>query len=146
MNRPAPEPSFVTGSTRPTDAALWASVEATLTDVVLPVVTDEFARSSLLQLVSLARFAASRGPDTTVARREAVSDVLSEMNVSVQTDDAVAVYAAASAVLVGAIGSGDPGVATRKEKLRQLLVEHLDADLESTSVLMNGFRGKLPDA
>jgi hypothetical protein len=132
-------------STWPSDEALWTSVEKTLAAVVLPAITDVFARSSVLQLVSIARYAATRGRDPTSDRAASLAQLLDELGVTRLGDDAVSVYRDASAALVSLNGSADSKTQMGKTKIRLMLVEHLDADLATNSVLMNGFRGVLPD-
>jgi len=53
---------------RPTDTALWASVEATLRRAVLPGIDDPHTRQVVVQLVGLAAYARDRGPDPTPDR------------------------------------------------------------------------------
>jgi aminoglycoside phosphotransferase (APT) family kinase protein len=45
---------------RPSHDALWASVEQTLRDVVLPTVADDFARQATVHLIGLAHYARTR--------------------------------------------------------------------------------------
>jgi len=46
----------------PADADMWRSVEATVRDVLLPSVADDWARVIAVQLVGMARYAATRPP------------------------------------------------------------------------------------
>ncbi len=132
------------GSTRPLDEALWRSVERSLTDVVLPAVDDAFARSTVLQLISLARYGATRGIDPTGSRVSEIRALLRGYGVVLNGADAAAVYAAASAFLTGP--TDDNAVVARRLRVRSLLLDHLADDLAANSVLMKGFHGRLPDA
>lgn len=133
------------GSTRPSDEALWRSVERTLTDVVLPAVDDAFARSSVLQLISLARYGATRGTDPTGSRVSEIRALLRGYGVRSNGADAASVFAAASDYLTGPTDDTPVAVA-RRSRVRGLLLDHLADDLAANRVLMNGFHGRLPDA
>ena len=52
----------------PSDAEMWRSVEATVRNVLLPSITDDWARVITVQLAGMARYAATRPPDPTAAR------------------------------------------------------------------------------
>ncbi len=142
---------------RPTDAALWASVAHTLREVVLPAVIDEFARLTVVQLVGLARYAMERGDDPTAARTQALADALNQLSglpvvdacwpVGSQASTA-AVMEAASAVLAACVSlpSDDPQAVAVRAVLRPVVVAQLDADLVGNVVLLDAFRGRLPDA
>lgn len=131
----------------PSDEALWDSVEKTLAGVVLPAITDAFARASVLQLVSIARYAATRGNDPTIDRLDSLAQLLDELGVQRSGNDATSVHQAASAALVSWEETAHSEAAVEvRAKIRLMLIEHLDADLATNRVLMNGFRGVLPDA
>lgn len=140
---------------RPTDAALWHSVVSTLRTVVLPDVQDPFARNAVIQLIGLALYALGRGDDPSANRVEAIAMALD----SLVTNPLVApqwpvsgprlaatVMEVASTVLTAAVGHHDADADAVRAKLRPLLIADLDEDLTGTIVLLNAFRGKLPDA
>jgi hypothetical protein len=137
---------------RPSDDALWASVEATVREVLLPAITDEHARAAAINLVGLSAYRRTRGPDHSCERRATVSAALD----SLADNPLVAPHwpgapgitpsAAASAVLVDAVGRSDEAAVAVRRVLRALLVSFLDEDVTVTAVLGTAFRGRLPDA
>ena len=62
---PSPRRSAVR---EPSDVEMWRSVEATVRDVLLPSIADDWARVIAVQLVGMARFAATRPADPMPAR------------------------------------------------------------------------------
>lgn len=142
---------------RPSDDALWAGVVQTLRDVVLPAVTDDFARVTVVQLIGLAHYARTRGEDPTAHRNEAIAAALDALTgcslvrehwQAPGTRDPAAVLRGASDVLVACIAlpDDDPDAVAIRAGLRPLLLAQLDADLVGNAVLMSAFRGRLPDA
>ena len=136
---------------RPSDRDLWQSVIATLRDVVLPDVHDEWARQATIQLIGLALYGRDRGPDPS-AKRAAELVLLLEAHVE---DPLVAPHwpaadplAAASAILVARTEAGtgptDRGLAVAA--IRALLIRHLDEDLDGGGPLLLSFRGRVPNA
>ena len=132
---------------RPSDGALWASVVQTLRDVVLPAVTDDFARITVVQLIGLAHYARTRDEDPTAPRAEAVAAALDTLTgCSLVSEhwqqhadrDPAAVLRAASDVLVACIAlpDDDPDAVAIRAGLRPLLLAQLDADLAGNAVLM----------
>ncbi len=143
--------------TRPSDAALWASIAQTLRNVVLPSVTDEHARIAVTQLVGLAHYALERGADPTVRRSTEIVEALDNLCGNSLVDahwspdsprDDRSVMTAASAVLQSCVGlpADDRAVVAVRSVLRSVLVAQLDADLAGNTVLLAPFRGRLPDA
>ena len=61
MPRPRLPSRFVVAE--PSDASMWRSVEATVRDVLLPSIADDWARVIAVQLVGMARYAATRPGD-----------------------------------------------------------------------------------
>ena len=133
------------------------SVGQTLRNVVLPFVTDDHARSAVVQLVGLALYAVERGADPTESRVEEIASALDELRGNRFADahwppgsprDGESVMRAASDVLSTCVGlpDDDAEVVAVRSTLRPVLMAHLDADLASNGVLMGTFRGKLPDA
>jgi hypothetical protein len=137
----------VTSGDRPSDDALWASVAATLRDVVLPQLDDEFARAATIQLIGLAGYARARGDDPAEARIEELRAVLGELpggGTSVASG-ASEVLAACADALVAATGRDDEEAATVRNRLRPVLLRHLDEDLAGDEGLLGAFRGRPPD-
>ena len=137
---------------------MWKCVEDTLRTVVLPALSDEFARASVVHLVGLARYATERGPDHSVQRVAEVAAALDALShhalvarhwtpTSPRTPDAVMDVAAyVLADCAGIVGDDDDAAADVRAALRTLLVTHLDEDLAGNAVLLSAFRGRLPDA
>ena len=141
-------------SPQPTDAELWRGVEATVRDVLLPALTDEWARAAAVQLVGLARYAQRRPADPTGARAAEVAGVLDLLahNKLVAAhwkgDDSVAVtdvLAAAGAVLAAAVGDDGADGDEVRRVLRPVLVRQLDDELAVTAPLVAAFRGQLDE-
>ncbi len=138
----------------PSDAEMWRSVEATVRNVLLPSISDEWARVITVQLAGMARYAASRPSDPTSTRVIELTETLDRLagNPLVapywpsQSTDPSAVYAAVSAVLAAAVSRDDQAGADVRDGLRAIVSRHLDEDLAVTSMLMPYFRGQLPDA
>lgn len=138
----------------PSDAEMWRSVEATVRNVLLPSITDEWARVITVQLVGLARYAATRPPDPTadrVAELAAVLDGLAGNPVVAahwrsQSIEPRAVLGAVSAVLADAVSRDDQPGDDIRDGLRSVVSRHLDEDLAVSGMLMPYFRGQLPDA
>jgi hypothetical protein len=63
----------------PSDAAMWRAVEATVRDVLLPSLADDWARVVAVQLVGMARFATTRPADPTPARVAELATVLDRL-------------------------------------------------------------------
>ncbi len=140
---------------RPTDAALWQSVASTLRTVVLPDVQDPFARNAVIQLIGLARYAMGRGDDPSANRVEAIAGALDSLvaNPLVAphwpvpgSRSSATVMRVAGTVMAAAVGHYDPDSDAIRAALRPLLIADLDEDLAVTAVLLNSFRGRLPDA
>ena len=141
---------------RPTDTALWASVEATLRRAVLPGIDDPHTRQVVVQLVGLAAYARDRGPDPTPDRIEELAHELDRLAgdghpvvagrwSSEHARDAEAVMTACADVLAVAIDADDAARREVQRRLRPRLVDQLDADLATEDVLLGAFRGRLPD-
>ena len=132
--------------TRPSDESLWVSVENTLRDVILPAITDEFARLSAAQLIGLAEYARRRGDDPREPRSVELAAILDQMS----SNAIVAAHwphddlnACLSAILVDALTRSDVEGDEVRERLRPVVVAHLDNDLLASSVLGRPFRGGL---
>ncbi len=146
----------------PSDDDLWASVDDTLRNVILPALTDEWARSAALQLMGVATYARERGADPHPARVAELAGALSSLggNRFVSWDgepNALAVMTAAGRALADAVSALDPDAAPAAQPdvraeaeevrrvLRPLLVAHLDDDLARSASTVPGFRGRLPE-
>jgi hypothetical protein len=103
---------------RPSDDALWTAVIETLRTAVLPHVGEPFAVLQTQRLIGLASYARDRGDDPSEHRRAAIAALIGD-------DDVTAVLL-------------DPND-LRGDRLRALLVHHLDADLASEAVLLEHF-------
>jgi hypothetical protein len=133
-----------------TDAALWRSVEVTGRDVILPAVTDEWVRASLVQLIGLARYAASRPPDPTAARVAELLAVLGSLDgnalvVAEWTGETTpaSVVGAVARILARAVGRADADADAVRRLLRPVVVRQLDDELAVTGALVGAFRGQL---
>jgi hypothetical protein len=138
----------------PSDAEMWRSVEATVRNVLLPSISDEWARVITVQLVGMARYAATRPGDQTAARVVELAETLDRLagNPVVaahwpsQSTEPRAVLAAVSAVLGDAVSRDDEAGDEVRAGLRTIVSRHLDEDLAVSGMLMPYFRGQLPDA
>ena len=63
----------------PSDVEMWRSVEATVRDVLLPSIADDWARVIAVQLVGMARFAATRPADPIPARVAELTEALDRL-------------------------------------------------------------------
>ena len=137
----------------PSDAEMWRSVEATVRDVLLPSIADDWARVMAMQLVGMARFAATR-PRRPDCRRgwpswPTVLDRLAPTPSSRRTGRCrrqrpEEVLAATGAVLAGAVARDDAAGDEVRAALRPVVSRHLDEDLAVTGMLMPYFRGPAP--
>ena len=132
--------------TRPSNEALWVCIEDTLRDVILPSLTDEFARVSAAQLVGLAEYARRRGDDPGDPRSIELAGILDDMASNAIVTEywpADDLSACLSAILVAALTRSDPDGDEVRQRLRPVVVAHLDRDLSASSVLGRPFRGGL---
>jgi len=133
---------------------MWRSVEATVRNVLLPSITDEWARVITVQLVGLARYAATRPADPTAARVAELAEALDRLagnpvvaaHWQLRSTEPIAVLRAVSAVLADAVSRDDQAGDDVRVGLRSVVSRHLDEDLAVTGMLMPYFRGQLPDA
>ena len=138
----------------PSDAEMWRSVEATVRTVLLPSIADDWARVIAVQLVGMARYAATRPVDPTPERVVELTGVLDQLagNAIVAAHwpplsaEPADVLAATSAVLADAVSRDDGAGDEVRTELRPVVSRHLDEDLAVTGMLMPYFRGHLPDA
>lgn len=136
---------------RPSDDALWRSVDRTLRDVVLPQLDDEWARRSVIGLIGLAAYARARPGDPDEPSRRALAAALDSLSANrlVQPHwPSASPFKAAGAVLAAAVSdtTDDGAAAEARSVLRPLLVQQLETELAGDMVLAEPFRGRLPDA
>jgi len=98
---------------------LWSAVIETLRSAVLPHVDEPFAALQTQRLIGLATYARDRGADPTDHRNDEIRALIGD-------DDVTAVLL-------------DPHDA-RGDRLRALLVSHLDADIADEAVLLEHFQ------
>lgn len=139
----------------PPDAELWRSVETTLRTVVLPSLTEDWAKVAAVQLIGIARLAITRPTDdplpARVAELAAALDGLRDHDVvaarwSESSDDPDVVLGAVSQVLAAVVAADDRSSRVVRDVLRPIVSRHLDEDLVVTAPLAPYFRGQLPDA
>lgn len=135
----------------PSDLELWHCVETTLRTVLLPSITDEWARTAAVHLVGLAGHAATRPDDRTAERAAELSCVMDQLaeNPLVRSEWPIvscapeAVLTAVSRVLVAAVDDDGPAGDAIRQQLRTVVVRHVDDDLAVTGRLLPYFRGVL---
>ncbi len=133
-----------------TDAEVWACVEHTLRQVILPALPadQEWARAATVQLVGLVRYAATRPPGGDVAERrraelvEALGAVEGNPLVPAGGEPADRVAAA----LVAAVGDTGEDAQQIRAVLRPVVVAHLDEEVAVTGPLVDAFRGRLDES
>jgi hypothetical protein len=132
----------------PTDEQLWRSVEHTVRHVLLPLIDDEWARAAAIQLVGLARYAATR-PDGRVAANAAElvgvlatlaanPIVAAESRISDAPDD---VLTTVGSLLAAAVNDDGPAGDEIRAVLRPVVARQLDDELAVTAPLVPYFRG-----
>ena len=138
----------------PTEQQMWRAVEATVRNVLLPSIGDDWARVAAVQLVGMARYAQQRPPDPLAARaaelrgaldRLAANPIVASHPVPAGAGDG-GVLAAVGKVLADAAARDDPPADEVRAQLRPIVRRQLEDDLASTGMLMPYFRGELPDA
>jgi hypothetical protein len=135
----------------PTDEQLWRGVEHTVHRVLLPTIDDEWARAAAIQLVGLARYAATRPVGRAEANTSELADVLAELArnpivaAAGATDSRVDVLAAAGSVLAAAVYDDGPDGDEIRAVLRPVVVRQLADELAVTTTLVPFFRGQLDD-
>jgi hypothetical protein len=116
---------------RLSDAAMWASIAATLRNTVLPNLTDAHARDATVQMIGLATYAERRGSDPTRRRHEELSAALGAAAGQDVMRSCIAVLA-------------DP-YHRDNSLIREILERHLDEDLENETVLLTALKGPVSD-
>jgi hypothetical protein len=110
---------------------MWESVAETLRNTVLPNVTDPFVRDTTIQLIGLALYARDRGDDPSDQRLVELAQALGPAGGQDVLRSCTAVLSDPDHPAYGAV--------------REILVRHLDEDRASEAVLLEAFRGRLPD-
>jgi hypothetical protein len=105
-----------------------------------------WASGTIAQLIALVEYADRRGADPTEERRAVLAATLDAIGANPLVPADGSVEERASAALVAAVGRDDVDAETVRSTLRPLLVAELDDELAETMPLMDGFRGKVPDA
>jgi len=141
-----------TSSDRLTDDELWRGVEATVRDVLIPALTDEWARAAAVQLVGVARYARRRPADPLDSRVDELRTVLATLQGNsivaqhpLAAGDAHDVFDVAGRVLAAAVYDTGPAGDEVRKVLRPVLVRQLDEELDITGPLVAAFRGRLDD-
>jgi hypothetical protein len=140
-------------SDRLSDDELWRGVEATVRDVLLPALTDDWARAAAVQLVGVVRYARRRPADDLDAR---VAELRATLHALAHNPLAIAhqppvdsgagdVLAAAGHVLAAAVEDDGPAGDEVRALLRPVLLRHLDEELAVTAPLVAAFRGRLDE-
>jgi hypothetical protein len=137
---------------RLSDAELWRGVEATVRDVLLPALTDDWARAAAVQLVGVARYARRRPADPLQARVDELVATLEVLRDNplvaahpLGSGDATDVLGVVGRVLSAAVTDDGPDGAQVREVLRTVVVRQLDEELEVTGPLVAAFRGQLDE-
>jgi hypothetical protein len=118
-------------SDRLSDAALWASMAATLRNTVLPHLSDSHARDATIQLIGLAAYAERRGSDPTRRRQDELSAALGAAAGQDVMRSCIAVLA-------------DP-YHRENSLIREILERHLEEDLENEAVLLKALQEQVPN-
>jgi hypothetical protein len=135
-----------------TDADIHRSVAETVLHVIVPALRDDavWARATAVQLVGLARYAATRGPEPTDRFVDELAGVLAAMSrnaivAAVWDGDRSrqSVMDAVATALALAVGRDDGPAAEVRSVLRPVVVRQLDDELSVTAPLIDAFRGRL---
>ncbi|HTN81353.1 MAG TPA: hypothetical protein VMK16_16910 [Acidimicrobiales bacterium] len=137
---------------RLTDSELWAAVETTLHDLLLPAIRAdaEWARAAAVQLVGLARYARNRPSDQTEQRITELASALDDLRdneivasvwAGERTDRAV--RESVGRALSMAVGRADAAADEIRRALRSIVVRQLDDELAITGPLVAAFRGQI---
>jgi hypothetical protein len=138
----------------PNENELWRAVEQTVHNVLLPSITDDWPRVAAIQLIGLARYAATRPEDRTPARTAELAHALDGLagnpivaeNWRGEDRTVAVVMRVAGDVLAAAIDRTDDEADEIRRVLRPIVLRHLDDDLAVTEPMLPYFRGQLPDA
>lgn len=136
----------------PSDAELWHGVEHTVHRVLLPHIDDEWARAAAVQLIGVARYAASRTPgrdERDTAELVHVLDALARNPLvaehSRSSDAPHDVFAAVGAILAAAVADDGAAGDEVRSVLRPVVTRQLDDELAETGSMIPYFRGQIDD-
>ena len=139
-------------SDRLSDDELWRGVEATVRDVLLPALTDDWARAAAVQLVGVIRYARRRPADPLDARVDELRAVLHDLGDNplvvanpLRAGDAADVFAVVGRILAAAVADDGLHADEVRRVLRPVVVRQLDDELEVTGPLVAAFRGQLDE-
>lgn len=139
----------------PTDDELWRGVAHTVQHVLLPAIDDEWARAAAIQLVGLARYAATRPTGRADANAAELAGVLAALagNPIVaaaappageqRPESTSVILGATGAVLAAAVDDDGPAGDEIRTVLRAVVARQLDDELAVTATLVPYFRGQL---
>ena len=130
---------------RLSDEAIRACVAPTLRAVHASP-PGPWACGVVAQLIGLVEYAERRGPEPTAERRARLAAALDSLGANALVPHDGSPEERAAAALVAAVGRDDPDARAIRSALRSVLVEELDDELAETMPLLDGFRGKVPDA
>lgn len=151
MAEPVDDMSAQIPTSGPSDADLWRCVEQTVHRVLLPAISDEWARAAAVQLVGLARYAVRRPDDRTAERAAELASVLGSIagnelvaaEWTAGSSDPSTVMGAAGRILASAITRDDAAGDEVRAVLRPVVLRQVDDELAFTAPLVDAFRGKL---
>ena len=134
----------------PTDDQLWHGVEHTVRRVLLPAIDDEWARAAAIQLIGLARYAATRPDGRVEANAAELAGVLTALaanpivaGVPRASESPTDVLAAVGAALAAAVDDDGPDGDEIRSVLRPVVARQLDDELAVTAPLVPYFRGQV---
>lgn len=134
----------------PTDEQLWHGVAHTVQHVLLPVIDDEWARAAAIQLVGLARYAATRSTGRAEMNAAELAAVLAGLAgnpivaaTAPESSSPADVFAATGAALAAAVHDDGPDGDEIRAVLRSVVVRQLADELAVTAPLVPYFRGQL---
>lgn len=126
---------------RCSDEAVAACVAPTLR-ALYEADGGDWSRTTIAQLAGLLDYAERRDGDPEPTRR---ADLATALDEAPGAPSGGSPYERAAAALVAA-DAGDPAGVKARAAIRPVLVAQLDDELARTSVLLDAFRGRLPDA
>ena len=136
----------------PSDAELWHGVEHTVHRVLLPHISDDWARAAAVQLIGLARYASTR----TAGRAERNAAELIDVLDSLASNPIVAdhrrasnspsdVLASVASVMAAAVDDDGAAGDEIRSTLRPVVTRQLDDELAETGTMIPFFRGQIDD-
>ena len=126
---------------RCTDEAIAACIAPTLR-ALYDSGGSHWSRTTIAQLAGLLDYADRRGDEPEPDRS---AELAATLDRAAGAPSEGSPYERAAAALVAA-DAGDPAGVVARELIRPVLVAQLDDELARTTVLLDAFRGRLPDA